>query len=101
MPDEIDASAVTTFDALIDRMKSDLAKEESAGDRSAHVSRLRSIFDAALTDIEDKGANVAGKFHEGAEIVREKMKTHPMATISSAFAAGYFVGKAIAERARK
>lgn len=101
MAEEKDGSAATTFDALVDKMKSDLANEEVAGDRRAHVSRLRSIFDAALADLEGKGAHAAEQVREGTEKVREQMKSHPMATISSAFAAGYFVGKAIAGRARK
>jgi hypothetical protein len=33
--------------------------------------------------------------------MRAQMKSHPMATIPSAFAAGTFVGKAIAGRVRK
>ncbi|MEK7265716.1 MAG: hypothetical protein AAB227_06410 [Pseudomonadota bacterium] len=101
MIEENDVTASTAFDALIDKMKIDLAKEGEAGDRSAHVSRLRSIFEAALADIEGKGAHTAEQVREGTQKVREQMKAHPMATISSAFAAGYFVGKAISGRARK
>jgi len=101
MAEEGDGSAATTFDALIDKMKSDLAAADAATDGSAHVSRLRSIFEAALADIEDKGAYAASQLREGSHKVREEMKAHPAATISSAFAAGYFIGKAIAGRARK
>jgi ElaB/YqjD/DUF883 family membrane-anchored ribosome-binding protein len=98
---EDDGGAATAFDMLIDKMRSDLAKEDAAGDRPAHVSRLRSIFNAALADIEGKGVHAVEQARESAEKVRDQMKAHPMATISGAFAAGYFVGKAIAGRARK
>lgn len=98
---EDDGGAATAFDMLIEKMKSDLAKEDDAGDSAAHVSRLRSIFNAARADIEGKGAYAVEQAREGTEKIRDQMKAHPMATISSAFAAGYFVGKAIAGRARK
>jgi len=101
MAEENDGSAETTFDALVEKMKSDLAGADAASDGSAHLSRLRDIFDAALADIEGKGAHAASQLREGTHKLREEMKAHPMATVSSAFAAGYFVGKAIASRARK
>lgn len=101
MADESDGSTATTFDALIEKMKSDLAGADAEKNDSGHVSRLRAIFEAAVADIEGKSAHAVSQLREGTHKVREEMKTHPMATISSAFAAGYFVGKAIAGRARK
>ncbi|OFX05941.1 MAG: hypothetical protein A3E78_02115 [Alphaproteobacteria bacterium RIFCSPHIGHO2_12_FULL_63_12] len=101
MREENDGSPATAFDALIEKMKSDLARDDAADDRAAHVSKLRSIFDAALADIESKGAEAASHAREGAQKVSEQMKSHPVSTISGAFAAGYFVGRAIAGRARK
>ncbi len=99
--DKQDPSDATAFDLLVERVKREIAEGDGARPHSAHVSKLNDIFETALADIGDKGAHAAQQFHDGAEKVRGQMKAHPMTTISSAFAAGYFVGKAIAGKARK
>jgi len=38
---------------------------------------------------------------EEGQKISEQMKTHPAATISSAFAAGYLVGKSVTRKVRK
>jgi hypothetical protein len=91
----------TTFDALIEKMKHDVSLDENQGAPAEHVSRLAHILEAAVREVADAGEGVATRLHTETEKMRAQMKSHPVATISSAFAAGYFVGKAIAGRARK
>lgn len=101
-PDPSEApSQSTAFDLLVERVKRELAEGDGERPHSHHVSKLHAIFETALAEIGDRGANAAHQIQGGAEKVREQMKAHPMTTISSAFAAGYFVGKAIAGKARK
>lgn len=91
----------TAFDAIVDKMKKELNGAESGAASTAHVSQLRAIFDAALHEMAAKGGSAAGRIHDEAEKMRTQMASHPAITVSSAFAVGYFIGKAIAGKARK
>lgn len=93
----------TAFDSLIDKMKSDIDADESGGDAAGagHVAHLKSIIEAALREVGGAGDAVAESVHEGAETIRAQIKAHPAAAISSAFAAGYFVGRTIAGKVKK
>lgn len=95
------ANGETAFDALVEKMKRDVSLEDHQAAPADHVSRLAHILDAAVREVAEAGVGVASRVHTESEKMRAQMKSHPMATISSAFAAGYFVGKAIAGRARK
>lgn len=97
-PDDPDR---TTFDAIVAKMKADIASDHAATDKSDHVSRLQSIFETALADIGDARETLAGQVHSGADKIRAQIKSHPVATISAAFTAGYIVGKSIAGKVRK
>ncbi len=95
------AKTETTFDALVEKMRRDVSLEENQRAPTEHVTRFTHILEAAVREVADAGSGVASRVHTESEKMRAQMKSHPMATISSAFAAGYFVGKAIAGRVRK
>lgn len=100
-PEKPGSAAETTFDALIERMKHDISTEENAQTRTGAAARLGEVIEAALHEAGGKAAHVAEQVHDASEKVKTEMRSHPTATISGAFAAGYFIGKAIAGRARK
>ena len=91
----------TTFDALIEGMKREIDINDVAEERPHHVARLRSIFEAALHEAEDKGDEALELVKSETGKIREQMKAQPMATISGAFAVGYLVGRTIAGRSRR
>lgn len=99
------ATPPTTFDALVERLKRDVEAVKDPAARATHAAKLQSIFSAAMHEIEEKGAGVAAaaahQIEAGAETVRAEIRTHPVAAISGAFAAGYAVGRAIAGKVRK
>jgi len=95
------AKGETAFDALVEKMKCDVSLEDDQCAPSEHVMRFAHILEAAAREVAEAGSAVASRVHAESDKMRAQMKSHPMATISSAFAAGYFVGKAIAGRARK
>lgn len=94
-------ASATAFDALVDKMKADISKERPAQDPADHVSLLQSIFHAALADAGAARDALAGQINEGKESIRAEIRSHPAATISAAFAAGYVVGKSIVGKIRK
>lgn len=101
-PGDSEMDDATTFDALVEKLKRDVADAKADGaDAHGQVDRLRSILVAALHEAENAVESASGNLQAGAGKVREHMKTHPMMTVSAAFAAGYAIGKAIAERTRK
>lgn len=93
---------MTAFDALVERMKRDVAgldatKPEAQKNAS---SRLQTVLDAAIREAREKAINVREAVGDGAEQLRAEMKSHPAAAVSAAFAAGYVIGKSIAGMAR-
>jgi hypothetical protein len=93
----------TAFDSLIDKMKSDIDAAERDEDPAGagHAAHLKSIIEAALREVGGASDLVAESVHEGAETIRTQIKAHPAAAISSAFAAGYFIGRTIAGKVKK
>ncbi|MFN3960258.1 MAG: hypothetical protein ACK4NP_10130 [Parvularculaceae bacterium] len=91
----------TAFDALVEKMKSDVEAGASADDHAGHMSLLQSIFENALADAGGVRDQVIGRLNEGKERVRSEIRAHPVASISAAFTAGYVIGRAIAGKARK
>ncbi len=93
-------SAHTTFDALIDRLQT--AARRDVGDADGgHVSSLKSIFDAALAEVEAKRAVAGEKVIAAAENARESIKANPAVSITAAFAAGFAVGRILGAKVRK
>ncbi len=101
-PENSSGAAPTAFDALVDKMRRDIEKmEKEEAPAADRVSKLKTILDAALHEAGAAKTAAAQTLHDGAERVRDQMKAHPMTTISSAFAAGYMIGKSIAGRVKK
>lgn len=95
------ASDETAFDVLIERMKRDISEAEHAQLSAHHAARFHDLLDAALREAAGGAAHAGERIHEVGEKARAEMKAHPAAAISSAFAAGYVIGKAIAGGTRK
>lgn len=103
MTSSVNPDAPTTFDSLLAKAKRDLEEIEAsdAPADSGAATRLKAIFDAALHEAGAVKDSAAQKLHDGAEKVREQIKANPMAAISTAFAAGYLIGKTMAGRVKK
>lgn len=96
-----DGQHQTAFDALVDKIRSDVRADPSREDHAGHVSLLQSIFENALSDAGNARDAVVGRLNEGKENIRSEIRSHPVASISAAFTAGYVIGKAVAGKVRK
>jgi hypothetical protein len=91
----------TAFDALIEKMRSEVKSEPSTEEQAGHMSLLQSIFEHALADAGAVRDSVLGRLNQGGERIRSEIRSHPVASISAAFTAGYVVGKSIAAKVRR
>jgi len=99
--EKIAAGDSTAFDTLADHMRREMKEGEEAKHGPDAMARLVAAFSAVLGEADDLREGVTEAMREEGQKISEQMKTHPAATISSAFAAGYLVGKSVTRKVRK
>jgi hypothetical protein len=92
----------TTFDLLIERMGRDVDRLEAQdhGPQEA-TARLQHVLNTAIAEARNKARTIRAAAGVAGAALHEEMSSHPTASISSAFAAGYLIGKRIVGRARR